>query len=144
MQNLFLLFHAILFSRSAVCVSLLNFSSSYVGIDITYRPCGYHVSSHVAGLETGTGGPQTALVTARRERLNRLWSRPFLALWERIPETDTTAHLLRGSRVGTALHNNAWVYVARGVIKNTREHLCNLLDTYLPRVVKKQVGRVEG
>lgn len=32
-----------------------------------------------------------------------------------------------------------WLHVARKVIKDKREHLCDLSDAYLPRVVKKQV-----
>ena len=104
-----------------------------------YRSCDCHVSVQIAGLETAVRGRQTPRSTARRELLDGLWDSHVQAVWGRIPDSDTASLLFSGSSVGRGLQDNAWGYVARQVIKDVREHLCNLLDTYLPRVVLRQV-----
>lgn len=93
----------------------------------------------MGGLEKEEARLQAPLATARRERLDVLWSSQVQTLWERTPKSDTTFLLFRGSLVDFGLLKNAWGYVAPQVMKDLRKHLYNLLDTYLPRTVRKQL-----
>lgn len=139
-STFFLFSHTVL----AVCCLAVTafFSLRCIGIDIVYLCYGCHASVQEAGLEDGRRGPETTLATARRRRLASLWSGHVQALRKRIPESDTASLLFRRSRVSKGLENNVWRYAARQDIKDMREHLCDLLGTYLLRVVEKLMEEV--